>query len=175
MEEVNCWPPVCRLQTGWNQKVDVDSQNTTWLPHHQPIRRMSTGWSGTGPPSSSFFLSWNPSLKFIREFWSFEQELPILPAWPYNKHCTFLHHNLASIDWLCCESGDETCIWFGNITRSQEQGLSHPYKMHPSPFIQWHFRDVIFIPVDTNRGHLWSSSTMFRRKNLQKVREGKFS
>ena len=119
MEEVNCWPPVCRLQTGWNRKVDVDSQNTTWLPHHQPIRRMSTGWSGTGPPSSSFFLSWNPSLKFIREFWSFEQELPVLPAWPYNKHCTFLHHNPLSVELNLLCKGKRTQVWSGNNTNPE--------------------------------------------------------
>ena len=33
----------------------------------------------------------NPSLKAIRGFRSFEHALPILLAWPCNKHCPFLH------------------------------------------------------------------------------------
>ena len=34
-----CCPQAHRFQTSWNQKVDnVDSR----LPHHQPIRRVST-------------------------------------------------------------------------------------------------------------------------------------
>ena len=40
----------------------------------------------------------NPSLKAIREFRSFEHELPILLAWPCNKCCTFLHYNPVSVD-----------------------------------------------------------------------------
>ena len=39
-----CWPPACRPQAGWNQKVDyVEFQ----LPHNQSIRGMSTSWSRT--------------------------------------------------------------------------------------------------------------------------------
>ena len=37
-----CCPQACRPQTGWNQKVDNAESH---LPHHQPIRRMSTSWS----------------------------------------------------------------------------------------------------------------------------------
>ena len=37
-----CCPQACRPQTSWNLKVDdADS----YLPHHQPIRGMSTSWS----------------------------------------------------------------------------------------------------------------------------------
>ena len=37
-----CCPQACRPQTSWNMKVDdLDS----YLPHHQPIRRMSMRWS----------------------------------------------------------------------------------------------------------------------------------
>ena len=47
-----CCPQVCRPQTGWNQKADdVDF----WLPHHQPIRRMSKSWLHTlQPPFCSY-------------------------------------------------------------------------------------------------------------------------
>ena len=43
-----CWPPAHRLQIDRDQEVgDADSWNTTQLPYHQPIRIMSTSWSGT--------------------------------------------------------------------------------------------------------------------------------
>ena len=49
-----CCPQVCRPQTGWKEKVnDADS----YLPHHQPIRRMSTSWSC--PPL------WTIAIKFL--------------------------------------------------------------------------------------------------------------
>ena len=32
---------------------------------------------------------------------------------PYNKHCTFLHYNPVSVDWLYC-IGKWTQVWFGN-------------------------------------------------------------
>ena len=58
----------------------------------------------------------NPCLKAIREFRSFEHELPVLFAWhPAKKHCTFLHHNLMSVDWLCCTSDKPTQVWFSKI------------------------------------------------------------
>ena len=31
-----------------------------------------------------------------------------------NKHCAFLHHNLASVVWPCSASGEQTQVWFGN-------------------------------------------------------------
>ena len=37
-----CCPQACRPQTSWNLKVDVAD---SYLPHHQPIRRMSMSWS----------------------------------------------------------------------------------------------------------------------------------
>ena len=40
-EKLTCCPEAHRPQTSWNQKVDdADS----YLPHHQPIRRMSMNW-----------------------------------------------------------------------------------------------------------------------------------
>ena len=43
-----CWPPAHRLQIDRDQEFgDADSWNTTQLPHNQPIRIMSTSWSGT--------------------------------------------------------------------------------------------------------------------------------
>ena len=55
-------------------------------------------------------------LKVIREFGSFEHELPFFLAWhPANKRCTFLY-NLVSVDWLCCAAGEQTQVRFGNIS-----------------------------------------------------------
>ena len=187
MEEVNCWPPVwLEFLTGWNRKIDVDSQNTTWLHHHQPIYRLIRF-----PATFSLFFPFLKPFPEIHQgvlvFWA---RVAILPAWPYKN--TVLSFTivksfsrvrlfrtpwtvacqaplsmgfsrqeywselpfpspgdlpdagiepwspmlwadslpskppgkpyLASINWLCCESGAETCIWFGNMTRSQEQG-----------------------------------------------------
>ena len=59
----------------------------------------------------------HPSLKAIREFASFEYELPILLAWPHNGYPSvsypLLHHNLVSTDWLCCVMGEWNQVWFG--------------------------------------------------------------
>ena len=33
---------------------------------------------------------------------------------------TFLHHNLVSVDWLCCTSGKQTQVWFGKKITQQE-------------------------------------------------------
>jgi len=55
-----CWPPACRPQAGWNQKVDdVEFQ----LPHNQSIRGMSTSWSRT------LKLSPSPRLNEIYEIY----------------------------------------------------------------------------------------------------------
>ena len=55
-------------------------------------------------------------LKVIREFGSFEHELPFFLGWhPANKRCTFLY-NLVSVDWLCCAAGEQTQVRFGNIS-----------------------------------------------------------
>ena len=91
-----CWPPAHGPQTCWNQKVgDWDSQNIILLPHHQQIRRMSISWSCTFMSNVTIK---NPSLKAI-EFGSFEHWPLIFLARPWNKHCTFLHHN--PVDWFC--------------------------------------------------------------------------
>ena len=58
------------------------------------------------------------------KFGSFEHELPILFAWPCKKHCTFLHHNLVSVDWLCCTLGEWTEVWFGNKQRGDSASFS---------------------------------------------------
>ena len=97
------------LQTSWNQKDDgVNSRNTTQLPYHQPIRDLCMSWliEHPGPSLSPFFT--NPFLEAIREFGSFwmcAAHSPCLaPHWePCNKPCTFLHHNLVSVDWLYWE------------------------------------------------------------------------
>ena len=60
-------------QTGWKQKEDF--WNTTLLPHHQPIR----GRSHPADLSPNFAYK-NFSPKTIREFGSFEHELPHSPC-----------------------------------------------------------------------------------------------
>ena len=102
----------------WTQVDDVDSQNTTWLPHHQPIRRVSVSRSGILQPSPLPCL-YKPFPKSHRGVqvsctWA-AHSLCLAPHWvPCNKHYTFLHHSPVSIDWLCYPLGQLTRVWFGN-------------------------------------------------------------
>ena len=93
-----CCPQACRPQTGWNQKVDIDSR----LPYHQPIRRISTILShALHTPFLSCCLK-NLCLKATGEFVFFEPSLLGLHAWHPKIMCIFLHHNSVSINWLYC-------------------------------------------------------------------------
>ena len=76
-------PQACRPQSSWNLKVDdADS----YLPHHQPIRRMSTSWSRP---------SWTITIKLptILSKWghSFSRQEPTVSpfAWQSNKAILF--------------------------------------------------------------------------------------
>ena len=76
-------------------------------------------------PSPQMLPLKTPSLKAIREFGSFECELPILLTWFLQyKRCPFLHHNPLSVDGLCCTqaSGPE----FSLVTPS-------PHPLHSVP------------------------------------------
>ena len=69
-----CCPQACRPQTSWNQKVDdADSH----LPHHQPIRRMSTSWS----PSLNHYYT-TPHYILQVGTHSFEDISPLWPPLP---------------------------------------------------------------------------------------------
>ena len=93
------WTPLRRPQGSWNQKVgDWDPQSIPLLPHHQPIRGLCMSWYPVTLSSHTVFK--NPTLKAIREFRSFEHEMPILPVWPSNKHA-FLYDNPVLAAWLC--------------------------------------------------------------------------
>ena len=65
----------------------------------------------------------NLSLKAIREFRFWSISCPHSLFGSCNKHCTFLHHNPVSVDWLYCvqENGPKfdsvtlvhrICVWF---------------------------------------------------------------
>lgn len=67
------------------------------VTHHQPIRKKVIKFPEAPSPSAVFK---NSFLKAIR-VGAFEHVLPILPAWCLiNKSCTFLYHNLVSVNWL---------------------------------------------------------------------------
>ena len=75
------------------------------------------------PPSPGVAFK-KASLKAIREFGSFEHELPILLPWCHaNKSLTFLHHKLVSVNWLCCAVGEWTQVPLGNNT-DKESNIS---------------------------------------------------
>ena len=61
----------------------------------------------------------NLSLKALGEFGPFEPSCWTPCLVPCNPHCTFLHHNLVSVDWLCCNVGERTQVWFGNRTKCE--------------------------------------------------------
>ena len=58
----------------------------------------------------------NPSLKVPGEFWSFEHELPILPAWSHNTHCTFLYHIWYQYLGFAAHQMSKPKIWFSSKT-----------------------------------------------------------
>ena len=59
-------------------------------------------------------LPWKPSgnLRFLSKSHLYS----LLAA--CNKHCTFLHHNPMSVNWLCCMVDEQTQMWFGNTSPS---------------------------------------------------------
>ena len=77
----------------------IDPCDTSTLPStNQRIVHELITYPGTPLPHLAFK---NASLKPIREFGLLEHELFRAPCLaPYNKCCTFLHHNPASVDWL---------------------------------------------------------------------------
>lgn len=65
--------------------------------------------------SSTPNVTFKNLLQAIQEFRFSEHELPVLLAWCVcNKHCTFLHCNPVSVDWLCCATEERTHVWFSN-------------------------------------------------------------
>ena len=83
VEEVNGMLPTSRRpQTGWNKKVeDADFH----LPHHQPIRRMSTSWAHRQSLSVICYETPNKT-PWVRTH-SLERISPLWPpfAWKSNK------------------------------------------------------------------------------------------
>ena len=65
----------------------------------------------------------NPCLKAIRGFRPFEHELPILLAWPCNKHCPFRHPTpCQQVDFAASQASKPK---FGSVTISSV--LSHSF------------------------------------------------
>ena len=97
------WPWACSPQTYWHLRIDTANPcDTTLLTHHQPIRIVHklTTYPGMHPTPKTLplqILCWNPSCLA-----------------PFNKHCTFLHHNPVSVDWLYCAWANEHN--FGSVT-----------------------------------------------------------
>ena len=102
-----CCSQTCRLQTSWTQNTDgIDP----WLPHHQPVRTMSTPQLPFLTLSLKTFL-WKPSGS--SGLWALAAWTPHLKS--CNKCCTFLHCNLVSVNWIYCmwASGPK----FGSVTK----------------------------------------------------------
>ena len=86
--------------TRWNLKFsDIDS----WLPHHQPVRGMSTSWSCTcNPLPHSVFKNISPECHWV--FWA------LATLKPCNKCCPLLHCHPESGEALL-HAGEQTEIW----------------------------------------------------------------
>lgn len=115
---------VCRPHPGWNQKVDdVDSQ----LPHHQPVRGMSTSWSHPPTPSLMLFFKMLPR-KPLGSSGLLSSGCPGLLAWHRGINCTFLHHNPVSVEWLYCTwvNGPKS----GSVTWRQTWDIPHQLLQH---------------------------------------------
>jgi len=106
------WSWTHSSQTFWSLKIDNSTLcDTTLLPHHQPNRELCTSWSHTlGHPSITLPLKmscWNPSRSsgvLRTSYW-----IPCLA--PYNKYCTYLHHN--PVDWFyCVGQADTSLAWY---------------------------------------------------------------
>ena len=92
------WPWACSLQAYWGLMSDnVNLSHTSLLPHHQPVRELCTN-PGTPLPHLAFKNAFLKPTKEFLVFWALAAWTP--PLVPCNKHCTFLHHNLVSVDWL---------------------------------------------------------------------------
>ena len=109
-------PPAHRCQTSCNQKVDdISSQNTNLLLTTNQLEECTGADPIPWDPLPYCALK-NSSLKAMGALGSFEHELPILLALPWNKRYTSLHHKLVSVDHFCFTSGDQTYIWCINKT-----------------------------------------------------------
>ena len=113
------WPGEHRPQTYWSLRIDnANPCDLAWLPHHQPIRACCTSWSSTLTWSLQV-LGWNP----LGSWRCLSTSCLRFLVWPYNKHWTFIHHNLVSVDWLYCTwvSGPKFGLVTGYSERCQLQ------------------------------------------------------
>ena len=86
----------------------------TWLPHYQPIKRMSMNWSHTLQPCLSHCLL-KPFPEILRGVQVLSALLALTPCLvPYSKLYIFLCPNPVSVHWLFCLAGEQTQVWFGN-------------------------------------------------------------
>ena len=101
---------------GWSLKTDntdlCDLPN--YLTTHQSENCAWADHIPCDPLHHTVFK--NPSLKVPGEFWSFEHELPILPAWSHNTHCTFLYHTWYQYLGFAAHQMSKPKIWFSSKT-----------------------------------------------------------
>ena len=114
MEEVNCWPPAHRTQTGWTRKIIILT-----LKYHPvsspPINQKDVHKLIRHPETLTLPLKTLP----LREFGSFEHKLPLLFAWPHTGHLaknpvlSFTTTWCQGMALLCTREGAQ--IWFCDI------------------------------------------------------------
>lgn len=102
VEDVNYLMTIAS-QAYWILRIyNVNSCDTAWLTHYEPIRELCTSCSHTlGCPSLPHVAFKNAFLKPAGEFGFFKHKLPWIPCLvPCNKHHTFLHHSVMPIGRL---------------------------------------------------------------------------
>lgn len=104
-----------RLQAAWTP--DWSKLAGWWLRFlkHHPVTITSANQKKSSPAATltDNVTFKNSQLKTFQEFRFLEHELLILLA-PCDKRRTSLHHNLGSVDRLCCAVGEWMPVWFSN-------------------------------------------------------------
>ena len=93
-----------------NGNIRLNTRFLKHLPVTLPPTNQKKVWNPvTFTPNFAFR---NPPLKTMKEFRSFEHELPLLLAGPHNKCCIPLHHSPVSVIWLCFLVGKKNQVLF---------------------------------------------------------------
>ena len=95
------WPWACNPQPSWSLSIDDGKPcDTTLLPHHQHriVHELITDPAALSLTLSLKTLHWNSS----GSLGLLSMSHPHSFLGSCNKPCTFLHHNLMSVDWHCC-------------------------------------------------------------------------
>ena len=96
--------------SGWNQKTDDGNCWNPLLPYHQPVRRKSCTLQLLPQMLSLKILPWKPLGSSTTCTYTCTTTCGLYSLLgTFSKHCTYLHHMLGSVNWLCFSVGK----WMG--------------------------------------------------------------